>query len=76
VGIVNEAFATRYLGGPATALGRNLIRTTNWETGQKTNCAIVGIVNDAAWQSLQEEPRPFYNLSYLQLDSWTGGRCT
>lgn len=31
-------------------------------------CAIVGVVRDAAWQSLQEEPRPFFNLTYLQLD--------
>ena len=68
VAIVNDVFATRYLGGPATALGRNLIRTTNYETGQKTMCAIVGVVHDAAWQSLQEEPRPFFTLPYLQLD--------
>jgi predicted permease len=66
VGIINDAFASRYLGGAATALGRHLIRTTNYETGEKEMCQIVGIVNDAAWQSLQEEPRPFFNLPYLQ----------
>jgi putative ABC transport system permease protein len=66
VGIINAVFASRYLGGPATALGRHLIRTTNYETGQKEMCEIVGIVDDAAWQSLQEEPRPFFNMPYLQ----------
>jgi predicted permease len=67
VAIVNDVFATRYLGGPATALGRNLIRE-NYQTNQKYMCAIVGVVRDAAWQSLLEEPRPFWNLSYLQAD--------
>jgi predicted permease len=67
VAIINDVFAARYLGGPATALGKHLIRE-NYSTGAKTMCAIVGIVRDAAWQSLLEEPRPFFHMPYLQAD--------
>ena len=67
VAIVNDVFATRYLGGPATAFGKNLIRT-NYATDQKYLCEIVGVVRDAQWQSLQEEPRPFFYMPYLQMD--------
>jgi putative ABC transport system permease protein len=67
VAIINDVFAARYLGGPATALGKHLIRE-NYSTGARTMCAIVGIVRDAAWQSLLEEPRPFFHMPYLQAD--------
>ena len=65
--IINDVLASRYLGGPAMAMGKHLIRT-NYQTDQKYLCAIVGIVHDEAWQSLLEEPRPFFYLPYLQGD--------
>lgn len=65
VSIVNEAFAKRYLGNSAQAIGRHLTRFDG-SRGQKTMCAIVGVIRDNAWQSLQREPRPLYAMSLLQ----------
>jgi macrolide transport system ATP-binding/permease protein len=67
VGIINDVFATRYFGGAAIAAGKHLIRR-NPETDQAIMCEIVGVVRDAAWQSLEREPRPFFYLPYLQVD--------
>ncbi|HZI26917.1 MAG TPA: ABC transporter permease [Gemmatimonadaceae bacterium] len=68
VAIINDVFASRYLGGPGTAIGKHIARYRAVDKGRPSMCAIVGVVRDAAWQSLQEEPRPFFNLTYLQLD--------
>jgi predicted permease len=62
VSIVNEAFAQRYLGSPTQAIGKHLTRGTT----EKTMCAIVGVVRDNAWQSLQREVRPVFSLALLQ----------
>jgi len=68
VAIVNEAFATQYLGNPAEALGRHLTRYSYDPGGRATPCEIVGVVRDRAWQSLQQEPRPFFTLPLLQTE--------
>jgi predicted permease len=66
--IVNEAFATRYLGGAAGALGRQVSRYISGDTQRPSMCAVVGVVRDTAWQSLQREPRPFFHIPLLQSD--------
>ena len=68
VTIINVAFATRYLGGPASALGRHLTRHNEENPAQPRMCEIIGIVQDRAWQSLQQEPRPFWAVPLLQSD--------
>jgi predicted permease len=68
VAIINDVFASRYLGGPGAAIGKHIARYRAADGGRPSMCAIVGVVRDAAWQSLLDEPRPFYNLAYLQLD--------
>ena len=70
VGIVNEAFAARFLGGPGSALGRSLIRYRG-ETVAPERCQVVGVIRDRAWQSLQAEPRPFFALPLLQSNERT-----
>lgn len=67
VAIVNEAFTQRYLGGRGAGLGRNLIRRSG-PKGPDQHCAIVGIVRDDAWQSLNATVRPFFALPLLQSD--------
>ena len=59
VSIINEAFALRYFAGVAP-LGKHLTRG-------KDQCAVVGVVRDDAFQSLQKV-RPFYALALLQSD--------
>jgi macrolide transport system ATP-binding/permease protein len=68
VAIINDVFASRYLGGPGPAIGKHIARFLAADKGRPSMCEIVGVVNDRAWQSLQEEPRPFFNLTYLQMD--------
>ena len=63
VAIVNEAFAQRYLGGTAAALGRHLTPGR-----APRSCAIIGITRDDAWQSLNRTVRPFFSLPVLQWD--------
>ena len=65
VAIVNEAFVARYLGGTASAVGKHVARYRP----QREMCQIVGVIRDNAWQSLQEEPRPFYSLPLMQSDA-------
>jgi macrolide transport system ATP-binding/permease protein len=67
VTIINEAFAQRYLGGTGSALGKNLIQDTG-DGAQRQTCAIVGVIRDRDWQSLNREVRPFYALPLLQSD--------
>ena len=63
VSIVNEAFAQRYLGSPAQAIGKHLARGSG---NDQVMCAIVGVVRDNAWQSLQREVRPVFSMALLQ----------
>jgi predicted permease len=67
VAIVNEAFTQRYLGGRGAGLGRHLIRRSEPKEPIQ-RCAIVGIIRDDAWQSLNATVRPFFALSLLQSD--------
>ena len=64
VAIVNEAFGRRYFSTTASALGKHL---TKFEAGlTKRPCAIVGVVRDDRWQSLQRDVRPFYWMALQQ----------
>ena len=59
VAVVNEVFARRYFAG-GSPLGRHLAKFESFRKPARTDCAIVGVVRDHAWQSLRKEPRPFY----------------
>jgi predicted permease len=63
VAIVNEAFSRKYFAA-AAPLGKHLAKAE--EGPPKQLCAVVGVVRDDAWQSLQERPRPFYWLALRQ----------
>ena len=67
VAIVNEAFSQRYLGGRGLGLGKHLIQRPE-SKGAIQRCAIVGIVRDDAWQSLNATTRPFFALPLYQSD--------
>jgi predicted permease len=66
VAVVNEAFAERYF-ADGRALGRHLIKFT-WRQPDQL-CEIVGIVRDNRFQSLQDEPRPWFAFSLMQSHS-------
>jgi putative ABC transport system permease protein len=68
VAIINEAFAQRYLGGAAAAIGRHLVRHRSAPRDQKVLCEIVGVIRDNAWQSLHRDVRPFFAWPLLQTD--------
>jgi len=68
VAVINEAFAQRYLGGAGPALGKHLAGGAGPRGAERQQCAIIGVVRDAAWQSLQSEVRPFYFLAVHQAD--------
>jgi predicted permease len=57
--IVNEAFARRYFAG-RSPLGKHLAKFESFRTPGRTGCAIVGVVRDDDWQSLQTDVRPFF----------------
>jgi predicted permease len=59
VAIVNEVFARRYFGGQSP-LGKHIAKFESFRKPARTECAIVGIVRDNDWQSLQKEMRPFF----------------
>jgi predicted permease len=59
VAVVNEVFARRYFSG-RSPLGKHLAKFESFRKPSRTDCAIVGVVRDNAWQSLREEARPFY----------------
>ena len=65
VAIVNEVFAQRYLSN--SALGKHLGKSGG-RPGPKTQCQIVGVIRDDAWQSLDKEVRPFFALAAQQSD--------
>ncbi len=59
VAIVNEVFARRYFANQSP-LGKHLAKFESFRTPARTDCAIVGVVRDDGWQSLQQDARPFY----------------
>jgi macrolide transport system ATP-binding/permease protein len=59
VAVVNEVFARRYFGG-RSPLGKHLAKVESFRTPARSDCAIVGVVRDDDWQSLQKDARPFY----------------
>jgi putative ABC transport system permease protein len=65
VAIVNEVFAQRYLAN--AALGKHLGKSGG-RPGPKTQCQIVGVIHDDAWQSLDKEVRPFFAMAVQQSD--------
>lgn len=67
--IINEAFAVRYFGGLGAALGKHLAAGNGPKGAERRDCAIVGVIRDDAWQSLQAEVRPFFALAALQSDA-------
>ncbi len=66
VAIVNDAFAERYLGTASAALGKHLAAFDTTGTRPKQMCAIVGVVRDDKWQSLEKDARPFFFLPLYQ----------
>jgi macrolide transport system ATP-binding/permease protein len=66
VAVVNEAFARRYF-ADGRVLGRHLIKST-WQQPDQL-CEIVGVVRDNKFQSLQNEPRPWFAFSLMQSNS-------
>ena len=64
VAIVNEAFAQRYFGG-ASPLGKQLAKHSG-RSKQTEHCEIVGMIHDDAWQSLNDNVRPFFAMAALQ----------
>ena len=66
VAIVNEAFLRRYFAPNTAALGRHLARFG--AAGAKDLCAIVGVIRDDRWQSLQTAVQPFYAMPVYQSD--------
>lgn len=65
VAMINEAFVRRYFNGGA-ALGKHLTKFEAGREVKKVSCEIVGIYRDNAWQSLQQEMRPFFVFALLQ----------
>ena len=64
VAIVNEAFARRYYGS-ANPLGKRF----RWRPGNKVSAPeIVGVVKDAVYASLREQPRPTMFIPETQVD--------
>jgi predicted permease len=62
-GIVNETFARRYFGN-ANPLGRHVGLGDN--PGTPTPIEIVGVVKDAKYRSIREEPTPQLFVPYLE----------
>ena len=63
VAVVNEVFV-RYFGIRGNPIGQRFQRT--YGSGRIDMLEIVGIVKDAKWVSLREEPRPIYYVPYQQ----------
>ena len=60
VAIVNETLARRFLGGSTSALGRRLhVAPGEWRT-------VVGVVRDIKYSRINEAPRPYVYLPFLQ----------
>jgi predicted permease len=67
VAIINEAFVQRYLPGRGSVLGTHLTRFEG-SRDRRQSCAIVGVVRDGSWQSLQRDIRPFFWMPAWQSD--------
>jgi predicted permease len=65
VAIVNEVFARRYFSGQSP-LGKHLARFESFRKPERTECAIVGVARDDAWQSLRKEGRPSFWMASQQ----------
>jgi len=60
VAIVNRTFAERFLGGAAAAIGRRIrIGDDGWRT-------VVGVAADVKYSRINEAPRPYVYLPFLQ----------
>jgi macrolide transport system ATP-binding/permease protein len=66
VAIINEAFAKRYFAAGGSPIGRHLTKLETTPKPVNHLCAIVGVIRDNAWQSLQKEVVPFYALALQQ----------
>ena len=63
--IVNEAFVKRYLPTADSPIGKHLTKVEGSRPAPEM-CAIVGVVKDDRWQSLEASPRPFHTLAAYQ----------
>ena len=60
VAIVNATLAQRFLGGPASAIGRRIrIGEGDWRT-------VVGVAADLKYLQINEGPRPYFYVPFLQ----------
>jgi hypothetical protein len=66
VAIVNDVFARQYYPDAASAVGRRIIGSIGGEGRPPITCEVVGVIRDAAWQSLNADVRPFFALSVFQ----------
>jgi hypothetical protein len=66
VAIVNEAFARRFWGSPASAIGKRL-RAQAWERGTIEWRTVVGVARNAKYTSLTEDPRPYVYTLFPQI---------
>ena len=63
VAVINEAFA-RHFGMRGEPIGQRFERT--YASGRIDTIEIVGVVRDAKWVTLREDPRPIYYVPYAQ----------
>jgi putative ABC transport system permease protein len=66
VAIVNEAFAERYFGTITGAIGKHVAAFSTESVPSKQMCAVVGVVRDDRWQSLEKNVHPFFALPLYQ----------
>jgi predicted permease len=60
VAIVNATLAQRFLGGPASAIGRRIrVGEGDWRT-------VVGVAADLKYLQINEGPRPYFYVPFLQ----------
>jgi predicted permease len=65
VAIVNEAFANRFWGSSADAIGKRFQAPT-WTKAPAKWHTIVGVARNAKYTSLTEDPRPYLYLPHTQ----------
>jgi putative ABC transport system permease protein len=65
VAVVNEVFARQYFSGTAP-LGKHVAKFESFRKPARTECAIVGVVRDNPWQSLEKDIRPHFWLAMQQ----------
>ena len=60
VAVVNQTLAQRFWGGPASAVGKRLrVGEGDWRT-------VIGVVADVKYSRINEAPRPYLYLPFLQ----------